>query len=201
MRSLAVLGAVLLGMVQMTGSGAVNPGVAATSAAGLARVQLVDSSAALLDFELIDHRGKSLRLSSLRGRPLLVFFGFARCADVCPTVLHKLRQAARRPALRSGRARVVFISVDGTHDSPEVLGGFLAPITAEIVGLTGKPKQVRAIATQFSAAFAAGRAPVDHSSQVYLVDPQGRLRATFYNATPETIEAVVRRVAAPSGRG
>jgi len=60
---------------------------------------------------------------------------------------------------------------------------------------------VREIAAKFSAVFFKGIADdpsagylVEHTSQVYLVDDNGRLRATFYNAAAADMETVVRQL-------
>ena len=57
------------------------------------------------DFELVDQRGEAFSLSHRRGRPLLLFFGFTRCAASCPTTLSKLGEVVRRlPAPAVGGA-------------------------------------------------------------------------------------------------
>ena len=42
------------------------------------------------DFSLTDHNSQSFALPSLRGKVVLVFFGYSYCPDVCPTTLSKL---------------------------------------------------------------------------------------------------------------
>jgi protein SCO1/2 len=95
------------------------------------------------------------------------------------------------------------ISVDGERDTPEVLSKFLGRFSRNIQGGTGDPLAVRDIAARFKAVFfkdapldhSAGYR-VDHTSQVYLVDRRGRLRATFFGAPSEAIVSVTRRIAA-----
>jgi protein SCO1/2 len=168
----------------------------------LDRVQLADPPRKLADFELTDQNGKQLKLSDLRGEPVLVFFGFAHCPDVCPSTLRVLKSAhaAQDRALR--RVRIVMISVDGERDTPAAMKAFLAPISKDFIGLTGDPKKVLDIARQFSAIFfkgpptnAAGDYLMQHTSQVYLIDRAGRLRATFFDAPVETLVQVTRAVA------
>jgi protein SCO1 len=91
--------------------------------------------------------------------------------------------------------------VDGERDTPAVMKAFLEPLGPGFLGLTGDPRIVRDIATDFSAVFfkgmptdAAGGYDVEHTSQVYLVDREGRLRATFYNAPVGDMVAVTRGV-------
>jgi protein SCO1/2 len=170
------------------------PGATASPALPrLDRVMFAEPPKPVDDFELTDHHGEPFRFSTLRGAPALVFFGFAHCPDVCPAALAKLK------LLRAGdealaRARVVFISVDGERDTPEALKAWLAGLSPDFLGLTGDPEAVREVAARFAAAFfkdqptgAAGDYQVQHSSQIFLVDAAGRLRAEFYDASVDTM--------------
>ena len=55
------------------------------------RVLLAADAPAVADFTLTDEEGQIFRLSSLRGRAALVFFGFTHCPGVCPATMFKLR--------------------------------------------------------------------------------------------------------------
>lgn len=172
-------------------------GRAGDAAPALDRVKIAEPPRPIGDFELLDQDAQPFRPAMLRGRPALVFFGFTSCPDVCPTTLGQLRRvkASANPIVRE--LEVVLISVDGARDTPAVMKQYLAEILPGAIGLTGDPGVVRDIAARFSAVFfkglpddAAGSYMVEHSSQVYLLDSQGLLRATFYNAPPDTIELV-----------
>ncbi|MBL8200947.1 MAG: SCO family protein [Chromatiales bacterium] len=157
----------------------------------------------ITDFELTDHNGKPFRLSRLQGRPVLVFFGFTNCPVACPAAMGRLLAASRSadPAVRE--ARVVMISTDGERDTPAVMKQYLARLSPDFIGLTGPPKEVGRIAAQFSAVFFRGRAAdesgnylVEHTTQIYLLDRAGRLRATFFDAPVDTLARVTGAVAA-----
>jgi protein SCO1 len=159
----------------------------------------------LQDFALTDQLGKSRKLSDFRGAPLLVFFGFTHCPDVCPATLHRLKLLKQSPDRVLRRVQVAFISVDGERDTPEKLKIYLEPISKSFVGLTGPPKTVRSVAAQFSSVFFKGVKEkngsylVQHTSQVYLVDASGRLRATFVDATPEEMRAAIAKASQTAG--
>ena len=83
---------------------------------------------------------------------------------------------------------------------------YLEPFMPGFIGLTGDPRAVRDIAAQFRAVFfkgmptdSVGGYNVEHTSQIYLVDKAGRLRATFYNAPSDDIIATTRRVMQEAG--
>ena len=173
-----------------------------SGAADLERVQRASPPRPIADFELTDQFGKPRKLSSFQGAPLLVFFGFANCPDVCPTALHQLQLLMNSKDKELQRTNVAMISVDGARDTPAVMKSYLEPISKKFIGLTGPPQQVRGIAAQFQAVFFKG-APVDksggyridHTSQVYLLDASGKLHATFVNAPVATMHTVTAEIA------
>ena len=157
---------------------------------------------AIPDFELTDQSGKAFRLSQLRGAPVLLFFGFTHCPDVCPLTLGQLQLVASSPDKAVRQARVVMVSVDGDRDQPADLKRYLGLVSADFIGLTGDPRRVRDIAARFYAVFfkggptdRSGNYLVEHTSQVYLLDRQGRLHSTFFNATVDAMIDATRKVA------
>jgi protein SCO1/2 len=96
---------------------------------------------------------------------------------------------------------VVLVSVDGERDTPEVMKQYLAAFPESFIGLTGDPKSVRKIAAEFKAVFFkglpydnAGNYQVEHTSLIYLVDPEGRLRASFLDAPVESMASSIRQL-------
>ena len=143
-----------------------------------------------------------MKLSDLGGAPVLLFFGFTHCSDVCPAALHQLRQLEREHRAELGKTRIVIVSVDGERDTPAAMGAWLKPLSPKFIGLTGAPARVHAIAESVSATFfkqpatAPGEYQVEHNSQIFLLDARGRLRATFFNAPLPTMAKVTQTVAA-----
>ena len=130
----------------------------------------------------------------------LVFFGFTHCPDVCPSTLAKLALLTDSADQRLRDTAIVMISVDGDRDKPEVMKAYLTQVSPRCIGLTGDPHTVRRIAAQFSSVFFKGLPDrpggpylVQHTSQIYLIDRQGRLRATFFDAP---IESMIRTTTA-----
>jgi protein SCO1/2 len=166
----------------------------------LERVTVLAAPVTLTDFKLTDQDGRPRTLSSLRGTPTLVFFGFTHCPAICPAAMTKLKllHDSSGGALRA--VRVVMVSVDGERDTPAVMKKYLASFSPDFIGLTGNPRVVADVAARFSAvAFKeqpdqAGNYQYFHSSQVFLVDKAGRLRASFSDASLENMATITRLV-------
>jgi len=159
------------------------------------RVMAIDTPRAVTDVALTDQDGKAKRISDLAGSPTLVFFGFTHCPDVCPTTLQKLAMIKSSRAKELEGLRIAFISVDGERDSPAVMKEYLKRFPAEFVGLTAPSEEVRKLALGFSAPFFKdpprdGEYAVQHTSRMFALDKQGRLRAEIYDASPDAIAGI-----------
>ena len=127
-------------------------------------------------FELIDGRGQPYTNVDLTSAPTLVYFGFTRCPDVCPTTLVKLAQTVRQAPL--GLLRVVFVSIDPQRDTPAAVGLYAHAFDPAFQGVTGKPEEIRRVAKNFAVAFnrvdlPGGDYTMDHSAVIFLVDARG----------------------------
>lgn len=148
------------------------------------------------DFALVDQRGERFALEDMRGRMALIFFGYTFCPDFCPSTLSRLSQV--RQLLGADSLATIFISVDTERDSPEVLRQYLAYFPLEVVGLTGSRREVSRVVDLYRADYEIeardqdGRYLINHSTDIYLVDPEGRVRYLFdYDAGPEQMAEIV----------
>jgi len=135
----------------------------------------------LQDFTLQSEAGP-LRLSDLRGRLLLFFFAYTYCPDVCPTALSTLKASVENLGADAAAVQVILVSVDPQRDTPERLGQFVHSFHPAFIGLTGDKDTLDRITADFGVFYRinppeAGRSDytVDHSSNILLVDKQGRL--------------------------
>ncbi|PZA06396.1 MULTISPECIES: SCO family protein [unclassified Meiothermus] len=159
------------------------------------------SPRAAYDFTLTDNKGKPFRLSSQRGKVVLIFFGFVNCPDVCPTTLLELKKVyqALTPEERR-RVQVVFISVDPDRDTPEVLDKYVTFFDASFIGLTGAPQQIAEVAKSYGVFYqkseikSAKQYNVDHTASTYLIDPKGTLRLIYGNGKPAETQRMVEDV-------
>jgi protein SCO1/2 len=121
---------------------------------------------------------------------VLVFFGFTNCPDICPTTMHELHLTSMSTRVDATKLQVLMITVDGKRDTPAALRAFLATQSQRFMAMTGDPAKLTAIAARFPAVFVlppeaatARNYNVAHTGAVYLVDAQGRLRATMSKAS------------------
>ena len=146
--------------------------------------------------ELIDQDGRPFALTSLRGRPALVFFGYTHCPDVCPATVGVINEAL---AIVPAGPRAVFVSIDPERDDPAAMKSYLRYLPSAYVGLSGQPDALRRNADAWGVHYAkvetgsAGGYSMAHTADVYLVDAQGRLRAHFpFGVEPGEIAAALR---------
>lgn len=134
------------------------------------------------------------------GRWLLVAFGYSFCPDICPTTLAAVAEALDRLGADADRVQPLFITVDPRRDTPAVLAAYTAAFDARIVGLTGTPEQIAAVAEAYGAYHKAHPADaedryyaVEHSTYLYLMDPDGNfVRALAHDAGSESIADTLR---------
>jgi protein SCO1/2 len=168
------------------------------------RVMTLATPRVVADLAMTDHTGAPRRLRDFAGQPVLMFFGFTHCPDVCPMTIQKLALLMSTRAKELGGVRVVLVSVDGERDTPAAMKEFLARFSADFVGLTAPAAQVHELAAGFSAQFfkdsprqdADGAYGVQHSTRVYALDKQGRLRAEMYDASADATVAIARALMA-----
>jgi protein SCO1/2 len=153
------------------------------------------------DLAMTDQDGRPARLADLAGTPAFVFFGFTHCPEICPTTLQRLAMIQRAQPKALAGVRMVLISVDGERDTPDVLKGFLGRFSKDFTGLTAPAGEVRNLALKFSAPFFKdppkdGAYLVQHSTRVYALDKQGRLRAELYDVSAEAVAGIGRALLA-----
>ena len=153
-------------------------------------------------FALVDGDGRRFTHEDLTGRHHLIYFGYTFCPDVCPTTLLTATEAidALGPAM-AGQVRLVFVSVDPERDRPGTVKEYMTHFLPGSVGLTGSPAEVRTAAAAYRIYYrknepdADGDYLVDHSSVLYLMDPDGRYLTHFnHKSTPDEIASRLRRI-------
>ena len=157
--------------------------------------------------ELTDQDGRPFALSSLLGHPVLAFFGYTHCPDVCPATVGVVNEAL---AEVGEGPRAVFTSIDPERDTPEAMKSYLRYLPAAYTGLSGSAQDVRRNADAWGVKYAridqdsAGGYAMAHTADIFLIDAQGMLRGHFPFGTPaEPIAAALAALLAeppPAGR-
>lgn len=146
------------------------------------------------DFTLTDQTGQPLSLSSLRGKIVLMTFGFTHCPDICPLTLNEMKEI--RDALGEGAQNVafVFISVDGARDTPQVLANYFAVRNiSDFIGLTGEEADLRRIGVDYGLFFELGTPDerglynVDHTAGMFLIDQHGHWAVRYAYGTEQEV--------------
>ncbi|HEY1629909.1 MAG TPA: SCO family protein [Rhizomicrobium sp.] len=136
-------------------------------------------------FTLTDQAGHRRSDADYRGRYVLLYFGYTNCPDVCPTTLTQMQDAVTRLGPKARRIVPVFVTIDPARDTPEALAGYLRAFGPRFVGLSGSAAETARIAKEYRVYYAkhplaGGTYAMDHSGEVYLLGPDGRL-VTFYD--------------------
>jgi cytochrome oxidase Cu insertion factor (SCO1/SenC/PrrC family) len=136
-------------------------------------------------FALIDHTGRKRTDADFRGKLLIVYFGYTTCPDVCPTDLMQISLAIDRLGAAGKDIQPLFISVDPERDTASVLARYVSAFHPRLIGLTGTPAQVRAVADSYKAYYAKYVPPdgsvyvIDHTGFIYLVGRDGHYIGCF----------------------
>jgi protein SCO1/2 len=135
-------------------------------------------------FTLTSPTGKAVQLTDFKGKAVVVFFGYTRCPDICPTTMNDLAKAMKILGDDANRVQVIFITLDPERDSAELLQQFVPAFDARFIGLTGTPQQIQQV-TQTYKIFVQKQADkqqqytIDHSAGAYVYEPSGKLRLYF----------------------
>lgn len=157
------------------------------------------------DFTLIDHTGQQFQLSQMRGQVVLMFFGYTACPDVCPAELSIMSRVLSVFDQKGESVKGLFVSVDPERDKVETLSEYVRFFGSGLTGLTGSRQQIEAVTQQFRAAYSiretAGQVQVDHSSNLYIIDPEGKVVTLVpFGMTSEHVIGVVERLLDKQGR-
>lgn len=147
------------------------------------------------DFALHAADERLVRLSDLRGRAVLLFFGYTTCPDICPTTLAILRRVQNNLGDLAPRVQVVYVTVDPERDTPARLREYLSAFHPSFLGLSGSLEELEPVWQAYGVTRIIEPAPesaagyfVTHSTRLYLIDPEGRLFLSYaYGTPPEDI--------------
>ncbi|WP_217711163.1 SCO family protein [Actinomadura sp. NAK00032] len=128
---------------------------------------------------LTDDRGRPFDLvKATAGKPVLLYFGYTHCPDVCPTTMADIANAVKGlPAADQRKLQVVFVTSDPARDTPKRLHSWLAAFDARFIGLSGDFTAIQRAARSLGVALekpvptADGNYEVTHGAQVIAFSP------------------------------
>lgn len=148
----------------------------------------IDPPQELPDFTLTGVDGEPFSLSDLRGRFVLMAFGYTHCPDVCPLTLSEYKIILGALGDQADQVAFVFVSVDGERDTPERLAQYfdVRGVSDFVIALTGPESDLRQIGVDYGLYFEKAEDPgtsenylVTHTAASFLIDREGRLRMIF----------------------
>ena len=135
-----------------------------------------------LEFTLTGPDGTAINAKSLQGKPVLVFFGFTSCPDVCPTTLTQLSVVMKQLGSQADDIQIALVSVDPGRDTPEVMKSYTASFGPWLLGLTGEEQALTRLRETYGVYAAMessddkGSYNVMHNAAVFAFDAKGRAR-------------------------
>lgn len=134
-------------------------------------------------FTLVGSDGRAFSSQALEGKPYAIYFGFTRCADVCPTTLSRLVRL-RREAATDQAMQIVFVTIDPSNDGPREVGQYATLFNAPIIGLTGSRAQIEQVKKQYGifaipVPHAAMGKQMEHTATVLLFDRAGNFAGSI----------------------
>lgn len=141
-------------------------------------------------FTMVKHTGEPVTEKNFAGKPMLLFFGYTFCPDVCPTELQVMAEALRQLGDKGSDIQPIFVTIDPARDTPAVMAAYVAAFGEQFVGLTGTPEQVKQIAGAYRVFYqkvdnkdAPDTYLMDHSSIIYLMDGESKFLKHFTYST------------------
>jgi protein SCO1 len=131
-------------------------------------------------FSLHASGGQIVTDRSFPGKWLLIYFGYTYCPDACPTALAAVGASLAQLGPLADRVQPIFITVDPQRDTPQILAEYVKNFDPRLIGLTGSSDAIAAAAKDFRVYFKIRQLgndeyAIDHSSFLYVVNPQGQV--------------------------
>ena len=159
-----------------------------------------------LKASLVNQVGQTVPFDVYRGQPVLISMFYESCDYVCPMLIANIGQLENQldQAARS-RLRVLLISIDPEHDTPEVLAGLARKHRADLGRWTfarADARDVRKISALLGIQYRAlPEGGFNHSVLMTLLDRDGSVlarSAKLQGAAPEFTKALRAATAAPA---
>jgi protein SCO1/2 len=151
---------------------------------------LFDEPKLLSDFEFISSNKKIFSKSDLMGKWTLMYFGFTKCPDECPTTMYqlsKLIKVLRDKEYKLDDKQWILVSIDPERDTPEMIDNYAKGFDKDFIGVSNNRPMLLSLATQLSVnnVMPSSSNHMDHShldnhvNNIILLDPNGDFAGIF----------------------
>ena len=141
-------------------------------------------------FTMVNQKGETVTDKTFLGKPMLLFFGFTFCPDVCPTELQVMATALTEMEASGADIQPILVTVDPERDTPEVMAAYVSNFGERFTGLTGSPAQIAEMAQTYRVFYAKQQNKadpknyqMDHSAIIYLMGADGKFLKHFSYST------------------
>ena len=141
------------------------------------------------DFSLRDQNGRRVRLSALHGKLVLLTFLYTHCVDICPLIANDLNRAVASLGHQASAVRILAVSVDPRGDTPRAVRTYIRAhrLGPQFLWLLGTRRQLAPVWQAYNVLVQPGGERVGHSTEILLIDRNGRPIRTY----PSTVSVGV----------
>ena len=174
--------------------------LAAALLAGSPAVDAAESTAATGGDFTLDSLQGPVSLGDLRGKVVLLFFGYTSCPDICPISLSRIGTClSALDAEQVERVRGLFVTLDPGRDTAERMHRYAQFFHPGIIGLTGAKEAIDEVTARYGVTWERRDAPgsalgysISHPDTVFLLDGDGDLAGEIpYDAGREALRTKV----------
>jgi protein SCO1 len=151
------------------------------------------------DFTLT-YRGQPWRFSQAPAELNLLYFGYAKCPDVCPLALSYAGSAFKELKPEELKnIRLLFVSVDYLHDDPNAVADYAKNFYPDFMGLSGSREQIDQTIGLFPASYMLEENPksylgysISHTDKIFFLNSRGQVVDEL--ASPRDVSSIVKKI-------
>ncbi|MEM6677247.1 MAG: SCO family protein [Pseudomonadota bacterium] len=156
-------------------------------------------------FDLFAHTGERVSDETLKGRPTILFFGYASCESICDVALPRMAAALDQLGPAGLAVQPLMITVDPERDTPAALSEAMPKWHARFIGLTGSKEALAEARASFQvhveivATDPLGNPIYAHGGFIYLIDAEGTVKSVLPPILgPERIAELIEKHLLPA---
>lgn len=136
----------------------------------------------------VDQAGNPFKLEDLRGKVLLLYFGYTTCPDICPLTMGQIATIYHQLGAKAENLQVIFVSTDPERDTPQQIAHYVQLFDASFLGVQIPATNLADVLKGYMGMAEKDRLPegkspeqytITHSNWIYAIDGAGKLRVLF----------------------